>query len=173
MSDDKSIKPGVVSQLPGDIMSPLPTDDQEPLVSPEAKKVIHDKGEPFPFAKELQDRMPGKPRVVRARKESPLSKKAPDHTTIGYMSAYEANIPEWVKRFDWCRERGVILVRRYHVEMVGHREYAPLETWAEYEGDAIRFFHLHWKIKNPENYQFRVVEAPPSRRGPADRTSQG
>lgn len=156
MENENQVIPGVVSQFPGSAM-----DTSEPLISPEAKRVTHDKGEPFPFAKELQDRMPGQARVVK-RKDSILTKKAPDHSTISYMSAYEANIPEGIKAFDWCRERGVILVRRYHVEMVGHPKYSPLETWAEYEGDAIRFFHLHWKIKNPENFQFRVVEVPPS-----------
>lgn len=90
-----------------------------------------------------------------------------------YVSAYELKIPAKdengvdIDPHHWCRERGIVPVRRYVAECVGHPELGAIRTWATGASDAIMLFCQKRKIKNAHMFEFRAVEDPPAKAAPA------
>lgn len=120
-----------------------------------------------PLVDQMTSRMPSGIEEV-SRKGSPLE-KADVKREPKTVSAYELEIPKKdadgnkIDPCHWVRERGLVPVRRYVVECVGHPELGVIRTWARGASDALMLFCQVRKLRNAHMFDFSAVEDPPAK----------
>lgn len=126
----------------------------------ETKAPVKTHNDPIPSAfAEHQSKMPEPPAEVD-REATPLVKlDAP----IGskYVPFYDIKFPKDVDPARWLKDKGIVPIRRYVCELIGHPEFKALGSWAMCSTDAIVNFEQHYQIQPSARLRYSVIEVPP------------
>lgn len=107
------------------------------------------------FIAEMDARMPSKSELATDFKPDVVVAK---RNEVRYVPAHELTIPEGVDPHIWCRDRGIVPVRRYAVWSAKYPELAPVRGWGTGASSVITVFQERHRLK-PEFAAMANIQA--------------